>query len=281
MGQGHGVARRLCQGAHFGDPSIGLAPGGSGDPNNSSHSCGTSFLQVPGVQTISCRATGEDVRFTRGLARVVCPAHCERNLGAVAYGSTVHPMRSAVCMAAIVDGVMPVYGGELLLTRARGLPSYVGRNVGTAGSVAMTGEQGSAFHAYATDTIDLPASLPWEMPLGCLASFASLNMKKLGSSLAVHCRGGCSGEGQLQGTAAYTASTHVCRAAQHAGVIGNEGGHVMVSRGHGQDAYFGGTRAHGDVSSDAPRADESYTVAMPLPEVLSRTRVSPAWDRFL
>lgn len=198
----------------------------------------------------------------------------------MAYGSTVHPLRSAVCLSAIVDKVMPVYGGELLLTKVNGLPSYTARDVGFAASLAATGEPGPAFHAYATDTIDLPAELPWEQPLNYSATFEGLKMKSTGSSVAVKCRGGCGGQGTLQGTTAYTGTSSVCRAAEHAGVIGDEGGHVMVTKGHGQDAFFG-SKARLDQSEDSHRREDSYTVAVPTPEMLARTRTEPAWNQFL
>jgi len=230
------------------------------------------FLELtPAAQVVSCRAQGSDLRFQGPLARVVCPAHCQREPRSVAYGASIHPMRSSVCLSAIVDRVMPLYGGEVMVTKVPGLPSYKGADVNFAASLAATDEKGEAFHAYATDNIDLDPTFPAERAVDCRATFASLGMTEQGSSLPAVCPGDCKGEGQLAGTSIYSPGSSVCRAARHAGVIGSEGGHVMVTLGHGQDGHFG-SRQGGDTSTDGPGSEQSYTVALPSPDVLSRAR---------
>lgn len=37
----------------------------------------------------------------------------------MAVGTGVHPLGSPICLGAIVDKVLPVYGGEMILTKAR------------------------------------------------------------------------------------------------------------------------------------------------------------------
>lgn len=243
----------------------------------------SAFLEMPtGAQSISCQATGADVRFAGPFARVLCPASCQQDAAALALGSTIHPLRSAVCAAAIVDRTLPIYGGELLLTKlARGLPSYTGKDVNFAVSLSATGEQGGAFQTYGLDHMELPAALPAVKPLGCSGTFSTLGILRPGISQVVRCRGGCAGHGVLEGTGAYTGASSVCRAAQHAGAIGSEGGHVVVTAGHGQDAFFGARGRDDDLSADAHEADESFTVAVPTAEFLARTKAEPTFAGFL
>merc|ERR1711957_940921 len=139
------------------------------------------------------------------------------------------PMTSAVCLSAIVDRVMPIEGGEILLTKGPGLASYTGNDVGIAASISASDEQGEAFHAYATDTINLGLALPEEHSLSCSSTFHSLDMKQLGTSIGVACPGDCMSSGQIIGTTVYTPNSNVCRAARHAGIIGSDGGHAMVT----------------------------------------------------
>jgi len=213
------------------------------------------------------------VHFHSSMARVTCPTHCQKDPASVAFGASIHPMRSSVCLAAIVDNVMPVYGGELLVTKVPGLESYTGKDVNYAASLGATGEKGEAFHVYASNTIDLGPTFPFEEHVDCTRSFASLGMKRVGGSQPVRCPGNCQHLGSLAGTSIYTPGSSVCRASEHAGVLGTEGGHVMVTLGHGQDEYFGST-VRGDPSIDAPKSNQSYTVARPTSDVLSRVSLS-------
>eukprot|EP00434_Breviolum_minutum_P023361 symbB.v1.2.020608.t1/scaffold1743.1/size123518/9 len=145
------------------------------------------------VQVLSCQATGHDVCWQGNMARVVCPAHCEHEPAAVAVGTGVHPLGSPICLGAIVDRVLPVYGGEMMLTKAApiqaqrvigqpaGLESYSGGEANVAVSVSATGLKGEArqvscfasifhqnfrfckaWHAYPTDNLDLSPELPPE-----------------------------------------------------------------------------------------------------------------------
>merc|ERR1712087_627368 len=152
-----------------------------------------------------------------------------------------------------------------------GLPSYTGKDVGVAASISSTDEAGEAFHAYATDTLDLPRVFPEEKALGCAATFHSLGMKKLGESIGVACPGDCMHAGELIGTTLYPPGVNVCRAARHAGIIGSEGGHAMVTRGFGQDAYFG-SKFHRDTSVDGHKTDISYRLSFPIPQVMARMK---------
>jgi hypothetical protein len=232
----------------------------------------TSFLPEPPVkQALSCDSTGVDVKFEGPQGRVICPPHCQKGLVG-AYGATVHPLRSAVCLAGIVDGVIPVYGGEMMVTKVRGLPAYAGKDVGYAASSAMVDQPGDAFTMYPVDNIDIGRSLPAEKVLSCLDTFHGLALTKPGEFKAVHCPGDCGEGGILSGTGTYTPASSVCRAAQHAAAIGSEGGHAVVVRGHAQPFFFGTSSGIAGASTDSYGTDASYTVSLPVPDVLARLR---------
>lgn len=242
----------------------------------------TSFVHVelPGTQVVSCQSTGADLRWSGPVARVVCPSRCESEPSAVPIGSGVHPMRSPVCASAIVDKVMPYFGGEIFVKETQGLPAYSPGDGGVNKSLAAVGEPGNGYHVYALDTIDLPKEIPWEMPANCAVTFKDLFIKRTGLSVPVRCHRGCAGEALLEGTGLFTPGSSVCRAAHHDGIIGSKGGHIMVTRQHGQNNYFG-SRGHKDQSKDAPQTDDSYTVSFPTPDILSRSANEAKWDQFL
>lgn len=221
-------------------------------------------------QVLSCGSTGGAVRFEGNQARVVCPPMCQKG-NELILGSTIHPLRSAVCGAAVVDKIVPVYGGELMVQKVRGLPSYTGKDIAYAASLSVTDQPGDAFVMYSTENIDQDIALPPEHKASCLDNFDKLELKKPGEMKVVHCPGDCGTEGVLGGTSVYTPLTSICRAAEHAAVVGSEGGHVVVVRGHGQDMFFGSkSGSSAGASVDSPGADASYTVHLPVPDFMSR-----------
>jgi len=234
------------------------------------------------VQVLSCQATGHDVRWQGNMARVVCPAHCEHEPAAVAVGTGVHPLGSPICLGAIVDRVLPVYGGEMMLTKAApiqaqrvigqpaGLESYSGGEANVAVSVSATGLKGEAWHAYPTDNLDLSPELPPEHVVqDCMETFDKLPLEKFGDFMVINCPGRCAGAGKVAGTLIYSPDSSMCWAAEHAKVVGPRGGRAVVTRRHGQNEFFGSTEGS-EQSQDAPGAETSYTVALPTSDVLAR-----------
>lgn len=263
---------------HVADPAIDVALSAAAiPPMGLARRAAASFLDLTGTQTVSCTATGNDLRFRGGLARVVCPAKCQANPEAVAYGSGAHPMRSSVCVSAMVDKVIPYTGGEILVTKVPALPGYSAKEEPIAASLAVTNEEGDAFHTYAIDTLNVDPALPPVRRLKCEATFNSLNMPSTtlgtGSSLVVQCPGRCAPTKPLHGTTLFTPESQVCRAAEHAGVIGSDGGNVMVTLRHGVDRFYG-SKVGKMESADAGPRDHAYTVALPTSDVLSRTKAA-------
>ena len=73
----------------------------------------------------------------------------------------------------------------------------------------------------------------------------------------------------------YTSGSGICKAAVHAGVIGSEGGQVMVTVGFGQKSYIGSTA--GSVTSEGHGADRrSVVIARPTSKVLGRVAIVPS-----
>lgn len=232
-----------------------------------------SFLSagdLEGAQSIACSATGDDVRYSNNLARVTCPAHCERDRAAIAYGAGIHPSQSAVCLSLVVDHVLPVFGGEAILTKVPGLPSYVGKDVGYAASLGAADLPGDAYHAYAVDSIDLSRTWLKAKKATCTNSFRSLDLWQNGDSIIVDCvPDGCKGIGELNGRSIYTKDSSVCRAAEHQSITSELGGKVIVTRRPGQDVYVSSSTRR-DSSSEHGPTSEAYTVAFPASDVLSR-----------
>merc|ERR1719424_1226623 len=222
------------------------------------------------MQALSCQSTGADLKFEGPQARVVCPPHCERE-NILAYGASIHPLRSAVCLAGIVDGTIPYHGGEMMVSRVKGLPAYVGKDVGYAVSLPVTNQPGEAFHMYPVDNIDfMGRNVPAMKKLSCADTFDSLHMKIPGEMRPVWCPGDCGAEGNLLGTSIFSPMSTVCRAAEHAAAVGSEGGHAIVVKGHGQPFYFGSKSGTTGASIDGPGSKDSYTVSLPVPDVMAR-----------
>lgn len=244
----------------------------------------SAFIQKLYAHGVSCQTTGNDIKFTHGMARIFCPSHCEHSPSGLALGSTLHPMRSSLCQAAMNDGVIPPSGGEVVITRAPGVPSYGAVDFNGVASQAVTDEKDDAFHSYAVEHSQMPKEVPQMGEIGCDTSLDAITHFKnsaAGSTFLVECRSECVTAGPLFGTSVYSPNSSICRAAEHAGVIGSEGGNIVVTIGHPQDFFLGSQ--HGDFhSDDAPGADRSFVVAKPTAEVLMRSaRVPDALRRFL
>lgn len=238
----------------------------------------TSFLDAPPRQVITCQTKGADVHFDGQLARVVCPAHCDQVAGAVAYGASVHPMRSPVCLAALADHALPHVGGELLVTKLPGLKSYSGVDKSVRNAVATMpsdNEEGEAFHTYPFHHMDMPPK--FDRSMQCWDTFSNLGLDHTGDTVIVRCPPSCR-QHWVFGTSVYTPDSSVCRAAEHSGVIGDEGGRVVVIRAHGQDAYFGSTSGP-HTSRDSHYTRSGYMLAPPVRDVPSSEQF-PAHDAF-
>ncbi len=73
------------------------------------------------------------------------------------------------------------------------------------------------------------------------------------------CDGKCSG-GSVWGSGPYTSDSSACRAARHAGVIGESGGIFKVTKEPGRDSYDS-TTANGITTSSYGSYDSSISIS--------------------
>jgi hypothetical protein len=98
--------------------------------------------------------------------------------------------------------------------------------------------------------------------ISCGDSVKSLN-KTATMNFSVTCPVNCAAMGgSVWGTDLYTTDSSICRAAVHAGVVGNNGGPAVVTLAAGQGAYSGIVR-NGVTSSAWGAYDQSFKVAAP------------------
>lgn len=84
----------------------------------------------------------------------------------------------------------------------------------------------------------------------------------IGSSAECECPANAPA-GRVWGSGPYTADSDICTAARHAGVVGHDGGPVVVTAAPGQDRYEAGS-ANGVTTSSWGRYGTSYTVMAPV-----------------
>lgn len=177
-----------------------------------------------------------------------CPA--DFALGNIWGSGPLYTADSDICTAALHSGVIGRQGGLLSVARAPGQPGYAGsdrngvvsRDWGAFdSSIKMTG------YAVGGDTsvFDMGACAP--LPADLQEAICA-------------CEPGANSGGSIWGSNPYTADSDICIAAIHAGVIGAEGGTLVLRRRPGQSDYPGST-AHGITSSDWGSYDESIYLA--------------------
>lgn len=126
---------------------------------------------------LGCDATAYDLTFEDGSAIVTCPANCQAS-SAAAFGASIHPASSSVCVAALVDGLLPQFGGKIVVSSVPGIASYVATDGGLASSQAAADEKGPAFVMYALESIDqIASSLRLVDAAGTLASVGLLQVR--------------------------------------------------------------------------------------------------------
>lgn len=187
--------------------------------------------------------------------QVLCPANCDGS-GAT-WGTDVYTADSAICRAAVHAGATPVTGGLVTVHLEPGRPAYRG----SARHGVTSSDYGSYASSYRFEgVIAQPAPVAAEIPriieAGC--SFNATQIKgEVGSAHRVACPADCGKSGATWGTDSYTGDSAICRAAIHAGLVGEDGGEVTVILEPGRPAYRGSSR-HGIASSDYGAFSSSY-----------------------
>jgi hypothetical protein len=195
------------------------------------------------AKLLACVQQARQVQGNTGTSWYVrCPAGCSG--GATVWGTDVYTDDSSVCVASVHAGrIDPTVGGIVLVTWVAGPPIHAG-SLRNGVHSSDYGPWARSFFVQSIDPAGRPTSPPpasvagGPVPISCGTQATSI----AGASMRVSCPGGCSG-GSIWGTDVYTADSHVCRAAIHAGVIAEAtGGEVTVTMGGPMTAFTGTTR---------------------------------------
>jgi hypothetical protein len=173
-------------------------------------------------------------------------------------------------VAAIHAGATSAAGGVVNVRLEPGRPAYRGsmRNginsydYGTyAKSYTFLGPQGQPLQA----SMSVPAGAAPQaaQPIEAGCSFNATQIQDApGTAHLVACPPNCARSGGLWGTDTYTGDSGICRAAIHAGLLGNQGGMVVVILDVGRPAFRGSTR-NGEQSSDYGSYGSSFHLQAP------------------
>ncbi len=195
--------------------------------------------------TITCGDTAQAIPGDVGAVAVVtCPAGCGSES---VWGAGTYSDDSAVCAAAIHAGVVDRAGGSVQVTIAPGLSAYPS----TTANGVTTSEWGSWGRSF----IVAPAG---GVQASCQQTAQALT-GDAGTEVSVTCPAGCAGVGSVWGGPIYSDDSAICRAAVHAGVIGNDGGSFTVTIAPGQSSYPSNT-ANGVTTSAWGSWGRSFTV---------------------
>ena len=209
---------------------------GGGEP-------GGAELPAGGAIEAGCGFNGGQLQGETGAEfQVACPDGCAAQ-GAT-WGSDVYTIDSAICRAGIHAGAIPATGGIVEVRLEAGRPAYRG----SARNGIESYDYGAHPRSYAVlNAREAPAgpaavaSAPEVIEAGCSYNGSQV-VGEVGAHVVVACPAGCSGQGAVWGSDAYTIDSSVCAAAVHAGLIGDDGGEVGVSIEPGRPAYRGSTR---------------------------------------
>ncbi len=189
------------------------------------------------------------------------------------WGSDVYTTDSSVCRAALHAGVINRRGGPVTVVARPGERRYLG--------VTRNGITSSNYGPYKTSFVfeGGPRTTTQSAPI-CPDNYAAFTEDD--EPYACTCDALATTNGSIWGTDVYTADSGICRAARHAGVLGPNGGQVVVVPRPGQERYVGVTR-NGVTSSNygpyklsfafegAPRATPRRTEPAPRAETAPRS----------
>ncbi|PIO15353.1 hypothetical protein AB205_0107340, partial [Aquarana catesbeiana] len=188
----------------------------------------------------TCSTTAGQLK--ESISIVQCPSECQMNRGAV-WGTDVYTADSSICKAAIHAGILGNNGGLVTVEKIPGQQSYSGsaRNgVTTNGYGLYSGS--FVFHGSSKPPTPKPTKESTQKPPVLVS--CSTNARNLQESISiVQCPSECQGNGgNVWGTDFYTDTSSICKAAIHAGILGNNGGLVTVEKTPGQQSYSGSAR---------------------------------------
>jgi hypothetical protein len=187
--------------------------------------------------------------FPAGEKTHACACTPDAAVGPV-WGSGPYTADSDMCTAAYHAGVIGPDGGEVLARSAGSRDAFVGSE---------------ANGVISSDWGPYPESFVFE---GFVAAAAEEGLELCGvipeeyQIYRCSCAGAAMAGGAVWGSWPYTADSNICMAALHAGMIGAEGGVVLVARSAGLESYPG-SEANGVTTNDWGAYGESIVFEVP------------------
>jgi hypothetical protein len=174
-------------------------------------------------------------RLTTGTGSLLCSCPTEATAGGSVWGDSVYTDDSAICRSALHAGAIGTDGGMVYVVEAPGQSSYpaVTRNSVASSAWTTAWNRSIAFRPVSE------AGGAARMAEACPFNVAGLGV---GTRLTCGCPASAAGSGSVWGSGPYTGDSAMCRAAVHAGAIGERGGTIRVRVGAGRATYSGSTR---------------------------------------
>jgi hypothetical protein len=166
--------------------------------------------------------------YPAGQGSYTCTCTPDAAVGSV-WGSGPYTTDSSLCDAAIHAGVLGFDGGTVTALATGPQDSFLG----TESNGVVSADWGP-----------YPDSFVFDQPVSAAAAADLELCGVLPEEYQVYqcaCDPSVMTTGGVWGSGPYTADSNICGAATHAGMIGPEGGPVLVIRTKGQDAYQGST----------------------------------------
>lgn len=181
-------------------------------------------------------ACPDDMIASRGeTTPLACTCQPEQLADGTVWGTDLYTDDSRICRAALHAGAIGPRGGLVRVTPRPGADTFP--------ASLRNGIQSEPYDAY--DHAYVVARLDPAETAGADEACPQYGHALRGSAEPIQCA--CSAaeaaaERSIWGTLVYTDDSAICRAARHAGVIGEEGGRVTVVAAPGRATYAGSTR---------------------------------------
>lgn len=194
------------------------------------------------------------VRFRGRNRALTCHCTARRSDDGSVWGTSVYSENSRICRAAVHDGRISERGGNVRIVFLGARASYQGsrrngvRSRGTgraASSFRFAGGNFGGQPDYGNPDFGDRRDCP-----------SDATQYRGGGQRSCFCDSGSTRNGRIWGTRVYAQESRICRAALHAGVIGDRGGLVTFDLRGGQFSYEG-SRRNGVRSRDYGRSARS------------------------
>jgi hypothetical protein len=182
-----------------------------------------------------CPARWRDVPNHQATAETTCDCYTT-NTGAV-WGNRTYTADSNICRAAMHAGAIPASGGKVTVRRAPGCdqyPEFVANGV----YASAWGRYDTSFYFAGHGDGSCHTFKPGDP---CPARLVDVPDHGARGELSCRCAAGVP-SGSVYGTGIFTSDSNICRAARHAGAVGEQGGLVTVKTAAGCPKYVGSTQ---------------------------------------